>query len=128
MSTRSYLDFHMPIKLILAFILLATPLRATESEVLRDKDTFLSVLEGRALTIGLFKLTLNVQPNGSLTGTAMGWDVTGSWAWKDGLFCREMDWSGYKIDYDCQLVEKVGEKLRFIAKYGKGQSADFRLK
>jgi hypothetical protein len=39
-----------------------------------------------------------------------------------------MDWSGYEIEYDCQVVEKVGEKLRFIAKYGKGQAADFRLK
>lgn len=118
----------MHFRLICLIAIFATPLRATETQVLRDKDTFLSVLDGRALTIGLFNLSLNVQPNGSLTGTAMGWDVTGSWAWKDGLFCREMDWSGYKIDYDCQVVEKVGEKLRFIAKYGKGQSADFRLK
>lgn len=122
------LGFKMLFRLMFAALLIASPLQASQAQVLRDKQDFLSMVEGRALTIGLFKLSLNVQPNGTLTGSAMGWDVKGTWAWKDGLFCREMDWSGYEIEYDCQVVEKVGEKLRFIAKYGKGQAADFRLK
>lgn len=118
----------MPVKLMIALIFLSLPLRAMADDIIRDKDSFLSALNGRALTIGLFNLSLNVLPDGQITGTAMGWDVTGSWAWKDGMFCREMDWSGYEIHYDCQLVTKVGEKLRFTAKSGAGQSADFRLK
>ena len=66
---------------------------------------------------------------GSIAGSALGWDITGHWAWKDGYFCREMDWSGTPITYNCQLVEASGaEKLRFTVDQGKGDSATFRLR
>jgi hypothetical protein len=107
---------------------LAGPAVASDYQPITDKDAFLATLNGRKLTIGLFDLSLNVLPDGKLSGTAMGWDVTGTWAWKDGLFCREMDWSGYKIEYDCQTVEQRGEKLRFTAEEGAGRAADFRLR
>jgi hypothetical protein len=69
-----------------------------------------------------------VLPNGEIAGTAVGWELSGTWDWKDGLFCREMDWSGMPIDYNCQLVETNGEELRFTSDAGKGNSADFRLR
>jgi hypothetical protein len=122
----------MPNKLLLAALLVlpiwANPLYGAEDRLISDKDSFLAAVNGRDLTIGLFDLSLTVLPDGTLTGTAMGWDVKGTWTWEDGLFCREMDWSGYKIDYDCQTVEQRGEKLRFTAKRGQGRAADFRLK
>ncbi len=74
-------------------------------------------------------MTLNVMPNGQIDGSMMGWDVTGSWKWQDGYFCREMDWSGYTIDYNCQLVEANGSNsLRFTVDQGAGKSATFALK
>jgi hypothetical protein len=94
-----------------------------------DKDRFLNLVQNRELRIGLYNLSLNVLPDGRIAGSALGWDITGQWSWKDGYFCREMDWSGMAIDYNCQLVEADGEqKLRFTVDQGKGDSATFRLR
>jgi hypothetical protein len=102
---------------------------ANEFTSVTDKETFLSLIADRELRIGLYDLTLRVLPDGTITGDALGWGVVGSWSWKDGYFCREMDWSGYLIDYNCQLVEVRGEdELRFTVDKGAGDSARFRLR
>lgn len=111
---------------IMFFSIISTPALA-DFQKLADKAAFMNALDGRALNIGLFNLAIKVQPDGTILGTAAGWDLTGTWAWKDGLFCREMDWSGMPIAYNCQLVETNGEKMRFTSDAGTGASADFRL-
>jgi hypothetical protein len=94
-----------------------------------EKSEFLEVLSGRELELRLFKIRLDVQPDGQIAGSALGWDVTGSWDWKDGYFCREMDWSGYDIPMNCQLVEVRGtSEMRFTVDQGAGDSASFRLR
>lgn len=115
-------------RLLLILLCSTGVFHSASAQQVESKQDFLSVLGGRALTMGVFRLSLNVLPDGQLTGSAMGWAVKGTWSWKGGLFCREMDWSGYKIDYDCQTIEKNGNKLRFTAQSGKGRSADFNLR
>lgn len=115
------------IRWIAAFVLTAGPAMA-DFQAITDKQTFLDMLNGRSLNIGLFNLAIQVLPNGEIEGTAVGWDLSGTWAWKDGLFCREMDWSGMPIAYNCQLVETNGEEMRFTSDAGKGNSAHFRLR
>jgi hypothetical protein len=93
-----------------------------------DKAAFLDLVEGRELRIGLYDLSLNVTPDGRIKGSALGWDITGTWSWQDGYFCREMDWSGKEIPLNCQLVEARGEQeLRFTVDRGEGRSARFKL-
>ncbi|MDP3195981.1 dihydrodipicolinate reductase [Tabrizicola sp.] len=95
----------------------------------KDKNRFLDIVQDRELRIGLYNLSLNVLPDGRIDGSALGWKITGNWSWKDGYFCREMDWSGTPISYNCQLVEADGvQKLRFTVDQGKGDSATFRLR
>ncbi|MBL9049824.1 MAG: dihydrodipicolinate reductase [Tabrizicola sp.] len=107
----------------------AAPLAADGFEPVKDKNRFLDLIEDRVLRIGLYNLSLNVLPDGRIDGSAMGWKITGNWAWKDGYFCREMDWSGMEIGYNCQLVEAQGaEKVRFTVDQGRGDSAVFRLR
>jgi hypothetical protein len=102
---------------------------ADSFEPVTEKDRFLTLIQDRELRIGLYNLSLNVLPDGRIDGSALGWKITGSWTWKDGYFCREMDWSGTPIDYNCQLVEAQGpDKLRFTVDQGKGDSATFRLR
>jgi hypothetical protein len=109
-------------------LLLPQAALATDYEPIREKDKFLSLIEGRDLRIGLYNLALRVTPDGQIRGKALGWGVTGSWTWQDGYFCRELDWSGKEIPFDCQLVEARGEsELRFTVDRGKGRSASFRL-
>lgn len=112
-----------------AAMLAALPVAANDFAPVREKTEFLSLVEGRDLRIGLYNLTLNVLPDGQIKGRALGWDITGSWAWEDGYFCREMDWSGMEIGYDCQLVETEGaDKVRFTVDRGNGDSASFKLR
>ncbi|WP_309665254.1 dihydrodipicolinate reductase [Tabrizicola sp.] len=120
------------IRYLAAFALgvsVTAPVAADDFAEVRDKSQFMSLVEGRDLRIGLYNLTLNVLPDGQITGRALGWDITGSWDWQDGYFCREMDWSGMEIDYNCQLVEtRGGEVLRFTVDRGAGDSASFKVR
>jgi hypothetical protein len=118
-------------RVIVAALLLALPLPAKADGFVpvKEKDRFLDLIQDRALRIGFYNLTLNVLPNGQINGSALGWDISGNWSWKDGYFCREMDWSGTEISYNCQLVEAHGaDKLRFTVDKGAGDSAVFRLR
>ncbi len=93
-----------------------------------DKTKFLDLLDGRELRIGLYDLSLNVTPDGRIAGSALGWDITGTWSWQDGYFCRELDWSGKAIPLNCQLVEARGDhEMRFTVDRGEGRSARFKL-
>jgi len=118
-------------RLLLSLLLLVLPGLALANPVgpIRDKAAFLSAVQGKELRIGLYNLSLQVTPDGKISGSALGWGITGSWAWQDGFFCRDMDWSGYAIPYNCQLVEAVdATRLRFTSDKGQGQSASFRLR
>jgi hypothetical protein len=77
----------------------AFPAYANDFSAVREKTAFLSLVEGRDLKIGIYNLSLSVLPDGKIKGRALGWDITGSWDWRDGYFCREMDWSGMKIPF-----------------------------
>lgn len=107
----------------------ASPALATDFVAVRDKGAFLELLQGRALHIGIYNLVLNVAPDGQIYGSALGWDIDGTWTWQDGYFCREMNWSGTEIPLNCQLVEVRGtEKMRFTVDRGVGRSAAFNLR
>lgn len=93
-----------------------------------DRPEFLQLMGGRDLTNRLYNLTIAVAPSGQITGNAMGWDITGSWDWRGGFFCREMAWGGDEIPYNCQLVEVDGDQMRFTVDQGAGDSASFRLR
>ncbi len=118
-------------RVIASILLLAAPTVASANDFQKvtDKGDFLSLVQDRVLRIGIYDLSINVLPNGKIKGNALGWDITGSWQWQDGYFCREMDWSGTPIEYNCQLVEaQAGQKMRFTVDRGAGDSATFRLR
>ena len=111
-----------------AVLLSAPPALAADFTAVSDRAAFLALIEGQQLLLSTWNVALTVKPDGQISGSMMGWDVTGSWDWQDGYFCREMDWSGYPIDYNCQLVEAQGtEALRFTIDKGTGRSAIFAL-
>jgi hypothetical protein len=105
------------------------PAFANDFEPVSDLTEFLSLIEGRELRLGLFGVALKVKSDGRIDGTALGDPVTGSWSWEDGFFCRELDWGGTPIPYNCQLVEVRGSGvLRFTVDQGAGDSAQFNLR
>lgn len=102
---------------------------ANDFQPVTEEATFLTLVQDRELRIGVYNLALNVLPDGQIKGSALGWGITGNWSWQDGYFCREMDWSGMEIPFNCQLVEATGdERLRFTVDKGTGDAAVFRLR
>ncbi len=102
---------------------------AQDFSVVAERDAFVTMLEGKDLRLGLLGITLVVAPDGTIAGEAMGWPITGTWEWIDGAFCREMDWGGKPIVYNCQLVEtRGGRDMRFTVDRGAGESATFRMR
>lgn len=101
---------------------------AEEFTAVHDRAAFLALVNGRSLSLPLFRIRLAIRPDGRIEGSALGWGVTGTWDWRDGYFCREMDWSGKPIPWNCQLVEvRADTELRFTVDRGVGESARFRL-
>ena len=116
---------------ILSLILAVTaaPAAADGYAPVKDEDTFVSLIQGKELRNFLYGVRLNVFENGQIDGSAIGWDIAGTWSWEDGYFCREMSWGGDPIPYNCQLVEAQGDdRLRFTVDRGAGDSASFRLR
>lgn len=102
---------------------------ANDFQPVTDLSQFISLVDGRELRMGLFGVSLKVLPDGRIDGSALGDPVTGSWAWQDGYFCREMDWGGTEIPYNCQLVEvREDGTMRFTVDQGAGESAQFSLR
>lgn len=111
-----------------AAALIATPAMASAFERISDRAEFMNTVGGKDLRIALYGLTLNVNDDGSIAGRAAGWDIVGSWSWDNGYFCRDMDWSGYPIEYNCQLVEVDGDRIRFTVDQGAGDDAVLRIR
>lgn len=114
--------------LCLALGMSATATRADAYQPIADKQTFLQVLGDKRLSNRLYAVNLKVTADGAIAGTGAGWDITGTWSWEGGYFCREMTWGGDPIPYNCQLVETNGKDVRFTTDQGAGDSASFRLR
>jgi hypothetical protein len=112
----------------LALVLTATAATAQTYQAISDKATFLATMGGKNLSNRLYGVNLAVAPSGQIAGTGAGWDITGTWSWQNGFFCREMNWGGDPIPYNCQLVEFNGQDMRFTTDQGAGDSASFRLR
>jgi hypothetical protein len=112
----------------LALSVVALPATAQNYTPVTDKAAFLAALGGKNLSNRLYGVNLTVSPNGTISGTGAGWDITGTWSWQNGYFCREMDWGGDPIPYNCQLVEIAGGDMRFTTDQGAGDSAAFTLR
>lgn len=114
----------MRFALIFALALGTTP--ALAFEPVSSAEEFTQTIAGRQLTRA--GIRLEVLPSGQITGSGFGREVSGAWRWEGGYFCRDMDWGGRAIGFNCQQVLRNGDRLRFIADQGAGDFADFRIR
>ncbi|WP_146589599.1 dihydrodipicolinate reductase [Puniceibacterium confluentis] len=91
-----------------------------------ERVQFLQLVQGKTLTRTL--VSLRVTPDGTISGKGAAWDVTGQWKWEDGYFCRDLNWGGDALGYNCQEVTARGNAIRFTSDRGTGDSAEFRLR
>ncbi|WP_375254410.1 dihydrodipicolinate reductase [Yoonia sp.] len=115
--------------LALVLTILTAPAWADAYVPVKEKDTFIALVDGKELRNVFYGVRLNVLEEGRIAGSAIGWDIEGNWTWQDGYFCRELSWGGDPIPYNCQLVEARGEeRIRFTVDQGAGAAASFRLR
>ena len=126
--SKSEAIVHITLKTIaISAGLLAIPHAAlAEFAPIKTKSEFVQKVTGKDLT--MLGIRLKVDPDGEIRGKAMGWDVSGSWKWSEGYFCRSLNWGGDDIGYNCQAVSSNGSKVRFQSDRGTGQSADLLIR
>lgn len=88
-------------------------------------EEFMAYVNGKSITRPLIEL--QVTPDGRIAGRGAKWPVNGRWSWKDGYFCRDLNWGGDELGYNCQEVRAKGNRIRFTSDRGQGQTATFRL-
>lgn len=108
-----------------AFSLVALPAAADFAKIANETQ-FVQAVNGKTLTRPLVKL--EVSPEGQISGKGLQWAVTGNWSWQNGYFCRDLDWGGTDLGYNCQEVRINNDRIRFTSDRGEGQSAVFRLR
>jgi hypothetical protein len=117
---------------VLAMALMPFEALADAPTRVESRDQFVELVRDRALQLtglaGIAGVTLFVSPSGKIEGKASGAPVRGEWTWRDGFFCRTLYWGERDLGLNCQVVERRGGRLRFIADRGAGQHADFRLR
>lgn len=107
--------------------LVAAPVFASASYTkISEKTEFLKVVQGKTLTRPLIKL--EVSSAGNISGRGASWNVNGKWTWQNGYFCRNLNWGGTELGYNCQEVGLSNGRLRFTSDEGRGNSAEFRLR
>lgn len=109
-----------------AICLAALPALADSYARVTDRGDFVGLVGGKTLkSIGV---SLVVTPSGKIGGRAFGREVTGAWTWDDGFFCRTMQAGDRTFARNCQVVQRQGDRVRFIADRGAGDVADLRIR
>ena len=109
-----------------ALVIASASPAAAEFATIKSSAEFTNLVSGKTLTRPLVRI--EVRPNGSISGIGAAWDVSGNWTWKNGYFCRSLEWGGDDLGYNCQEVKASGQKIRFTSDQGTGDSADFSLR
>ncbi|WP_138919442.1 dihydrodipicolinate reductase [Oceanicola sp. S124] len=104
----------------------ATPAEAQELRRVETRSDFLDLVGEASLT--RLGMTLQVRPDGSITGRAYGTRLRGSWDWSDTYFCSALTYGGRSHPRNCHTVTVISQTLRMTGDEGQGGSSDFWLR
>ncbi|MEM7318465.1 MAG: dihydrodipicolinate reductase [Pseudomonadota bacterium] len=114
-------------KLTLSMLLVfCAGMASAEFAKVSDEAEFKAIVDGKTLTRPM--VNLQVSSAGEITGKGLVWPVNGSWTWQNGYFCRDLNWGGDNLGYNCQEVRVKEGRIRFTSDQGRGPYADFQLK
>ena len=118
--------FRIAIRAAVLALEATAPAAAEEFREVRDRTSFVSLLQRKQLT--RLGIRLDVPETGKISGRAFGKQVSGEWRWQDGFFCRDLDFGQQDLGANCQAVKVDGDTVRFIADRGAGDHADLSLR
>lgn len=107
--------------------LIAAPALA-EPVVLTDEAAFRAYAVDRPMGFGIGDQVIHA--DGTVTGEVYGpGKFTGTWAWREGFYCRVLDMGGEVTPEDCMVVQKVDdETMRMVRERGAGRTYEFTFK
>lgn len=101
----------------------------TTGALAQDFTRIDSELEFRELalekTLYLGDTQVTVHDGGAMTVIFKGKEITGTWQWEDGYFCRIL--KSYSTKADCQLWEHDGTDFRIARDKGNGEAFVYTL-
>jgi hypothetical protein len=112
--------------LFLLLATLASPAIAGDYARVSDRGAFVNLVGGKNLTS--LGVSLTVSPSGNISGRAFGSTVSGAWTWNNGYFCRTLKAGDKVFARNCQVVQQNGDRIRFIADKGTGETANLRIR
>jgi hypothetical protein len=116
----------LPLAVLAVLATLASPAVAGDYTRVTDRGVFVNLVSGKSLTS--LGVSLTVSPSGNISGRAFGSDVIGAWTWNNGYFCRTLKAGSKVFTRNCQVVQTNGNRIRFIADKGAGDTADLRVR
>ena len=111
--------------IVLIIMFFSSPVVAEYMKI-TEEATFVELTESKQLVASFFRL--KILPEGTISGRGAGWEVAGTWSWEGGYFCRDLKWGDDDLEYDCQEVAVMDNRIRFTAQKGVGDTATFRLR
>ncbi|WP_421704360.1 hypothetical protein [Aliiroseovarius sp.] len=119
-------DMTLP-RLTALIALIAAPALA-EPVVLTDEAAFRAYAVDRPMGFGIGDQVIHA--DGTVTGEVYGpGKFTGTWAWREGFYCRVLDMGGEVTPEDCMVVQKVDEEtMRMVRERGEGRTYEFTFK
>ncbi|WP_157973486.1 hypothetical protein [Tropicimonas sp. IMCC34043] len=65
--------------------------------------------------------------DGRMSGRIGGGDLTGTWYWSEGFFCRTAQRDGEDLGLDCEAIEVLGDRIRYTSDKGTGDASIVRV-
>jgi len=64
-----------------------------------------------------------IHSDGRITGRIGSSVLTGRWHWRDGYFCRTAELDGEDLGLDCEIIEMLGNRMRYTRDKGNGETS-----
>ena len=98
------------------------------SERITTQDQFLQQVVNRTLSMRLFNVHLNVQQQGTITGSIRGEPTQGTWVWQNGMLCGTMQRGNRHPETGCQTVHLLSNnRVRLTADNGQGRALTLHI-
>lgn len=100
-----------------------TSLPVTKGRI-STEDQFLATVAGK--TISNSDTTISIKHNGTITGVTHGNEISGTWEWRDGFWCRTITEPAVTPE-DCQVWEITQSQLVITREKGAGEVLRYAL-
>jgi len=99
--------------------------RETVWKRITTETEFRELVVGRTLCAGDMRFVISADHR--IDGLVGGERLSGTWAWRDGYFCRSARADDVDLGRDCEIIEVSGELMRYRRDKGKGAAHVVRM-